>query len=55
MDIVNENKQTVQCEVLTDSGMTVEDSSGHSDKEPRDGTVCGTVKQWTECRTQQCT
>jgi hypothetical protein len=26
------------CEVLTDSGQTVEGSSGHSDTDPRDGT-----------------
>ena len=40
MDIVTQNQQTVHCEVLTDSGQTVEDSSGHSDTVPRDGTVC---------------
>jgi len=39
VDIVTKNQQTVQCEVLTDSGQTVEGSSGHSDKEPTDGTV----------------
>ena len=39
MDIVTQNQQTVQCEVLTDSGQTVEGSSGHSDTEPTDGTV----------------
>ena len=39
MYIVTQNQQTVQCEVLTDSGQTVEGSSGHSDTEPTDGTV----------------
>ena len=39
VDIVTETQQTVQCEVLTDSGQTVEDSSGHSDRDPRGGTV----------------
>jgi len=36
---VTQKQQTVQCEVLTDSGQTVEDSSGHSDTETTDGTV----------------
>ena len=31
VDIVTQNRQTVQCEVMTDSGQTVEGSSGHSD------------------------
>jgi len=39
VDIVTENKQRVQCEVLTDSGQTLEGSSGHSDTEPTEGTV----------------
>jgi hypothetical protein len=39
VDIVTETQQTVQCEVLTDSGQTVEDSSGHTDRDPTDGTV----------------
>ena len=37
--IVAQNQQMVQCEVLTDSGQTVEYSSGHSDTEPKEGTV----------------
>ena len=37
MDIVTQNQQTVQCEILTDSGQTVEHSSGHSDTEPSTG------------------
>jgi len=32
---MTQNQQAVQCEVLTDSGQTVEDSSGHSDTEPK--------------------
>ena len=39
MDILTQNQQTVQCEVLTDSGQTLEDSSGHSDTEPTHGTI----------------
>jgi len=39
VDIVTENQQRVQCELLTDSGQTVEGSSGHSDREPTEGTV----------------
>ena len=39
VDVVTQNQQTVHCEVLTDSGQTVEGSSGHSDTEPTDGTV----------------
>jgi hypothetical protein len=43
------------CEVLTDSGQTVEDSSGHSDTEPTDGTLWGADRQRTECRRQHWT
>jgi len=50
---VTQNQVTVQCELLTDSGQNVEDSSGHSGKEPSDGTVCVTDRQWTDCRKQQ--
>ena len=39
VDIVTEIQQTVQCEVLTDSGQTVEGNSGHSDTEQTDGIV----------------
>jgi len=39
VDIVTENQQRVQCEELTDSGQTLEDSSRHSDREPTEGTV----------------
>ena len=31
--------QQMECEVLTDSGQTVGDNSGHNDTEPTDGTV----------------
>ena len=34
-----QNQEKVQCEVLTDSGQTVEDSSGHSDTEQTGGAV----------------
>jgi hypothetical protein len=33
------DRNQMECEVLTDSGQTVEGSSGHSDTEPTDGTV----------------
>ena len=46
MDIVTQNLQTVHFEELTDSGQTVEASSGHSDTEPTDGTVSGTDRQY---------
>ena len=39
MDTVTQNQETVQCEVLRDSGQTVGGSSGHSDTESTDGTV----------------
>jgi hypothetical protein len=39
---VSDIEQPVQCEVLTDNGQTVEDSSGYSDTEPTDGAVLGT-------------
>ena len=38
VDTVTQNQQTVQCEVLKDSEQTAEDSSGHTDPEPKDGT-----------------
>jgi len=38
-DTVKHNLHKVQCEVLTDSGRTLEDSCGESDTEPRDGRV----------------
>jgi len=41
VDIVTQNQQTVNCEVLTDCGQTVEDSSGHGDTEPTDVAVWG--------------
>ena len=39
MDVVTQNLETVKCEVMTDSGQTVDDSSGHSDTEQTGGTV----------------
>jgi len=36
---VTQAEQAVNCVVLTDIGQNVEDSSGHSDTEPRDCTV----------------
>jgi len=39
MENVTQNQETVQCEVLTDIGQTLEDSSGHSDTKPTDPTV----------------
>jgi len=38
VDIVTHNQQMVQCEVLTDCGLTIEESSGRSDTEATDGT-----------------
>ena len=38
VDIVTQNQQTVQCDVLTESGQTVDGSSVHSDRTNR-GTV----------------
>ena len=35
MEIVIQKQQTVLCKVLTDIGQTVEDSSVHSDTEPK--------------------
>jgi len=37
---VTQNEQTVHCDVLTDSGETLDDSSWHSDTEPR-GCILG--------------
>jgi len=42
---VTQNQQTVECEVLTDSGQYVEGNSGQSDTESTDGTVWGTDRQ----------
>ena len=36
---MTQNQQNVQCEVMTDSGQTVDDSSGLSNAESRDGKV----------------
>jgi len=36
---VTQNQDRVESEVLTDSGQTVEDSSGHSETEPKGCTV----------------
>ena len=41
----SDDSQQMECEVLTDSGHTVEDSSEHSDTETTDGTVWGTDRQ----------
>ena len=35
MDIVTQNQQFVQCELLTDSGQNLEDSSGQNDRTNR--------------------
>jgi hypothetical protein len=34
---MRQTQETVNCEVLTDSGQTVEGSSEHFDREPTDG------------------
>ena len=55
VDIVTQNKHTVQCQVLTDIGQTVEGNSGHSATEQTDGILRGTDRQWTDCKRQQWT
>jgi len=37
MDPELQNIQTVHCKLLTDIGQTLQDASGRSDTEPRDG------------------
>jgi len=39
VDRVTQKQKTVQCEVLTENGQTVDDSSGQNDTEPTVGTV----------------
>jgi len=39
MDREKQNQQTVECEVLTDSGRTLEERIGHRDTESTDGRV----------------
>jgi len=39
VDIVTENQQRIQCEVLTDSGQTVENSTERYGTETTEGTV----------------
>ena len=39
VEIVTQNQDRVESEVLTDSGQTVEDSSGHSETQPKECTV----------------
>ena len=51
----SDDSQQMECEVLTDSGQTVEDSSGHSGTEPTDCKVRGNDREWTDCRRQQWT
>ena len=53
MDIVTQNKKTVRCEVLTDSGENIETCTGHNDTEETEGTMSGTNRQWREWRRQQ--
>jgi len=43
-DTVTQNQQTVKCEVLTDTGETVEGSCGHNDTEPTNDSVRSTDK-----------
>jgi hypothetical protein len=52
------DSQQMACEVLTDNGHTLEDSSGPMSTavtEPTDGILCGTARQRTDCRRQQWT
>jgi hypothetical protein len=39
IDLVAQNQATVQCVLLTDCRLSVEDSIVHSETEPRDGIV----------------
>jgi len=55
VDIQKQNQLTVHCKLLTDSGQTVEDSTGHSDTSSVDCKLLGTDRQWTECRKEQWT
>jgi len=50
---MTQNDGTVLCEVLTNIGQTVKDSSGHNDTKPSDGTVLGTERHWSDCRREQ--
>jgi len=53
VDAVTHNQQTVQWEVLTDSGRTVQDNSRCRDTEPTEGAVWGTDRHWTDYRRHQ--
>jgi hypothetical protein len=42
--------KAIECVVLTGFGQNLGDSSGLSVREPRDNTMCGTDRQYTDCR-----
>jgi len=48
---VTQKQQTVHNKLLTDNGQTVEDSSGHSDRQPMYGRVYGSEREWTDFET----
>jgi len=52
-EFLTDSGPTVPCEVLTGIEQSVDESSGYSDTEETDGTLCGTIKQWTESRREQ--
>jgi len=49
---VAQKQKTVQCEVLTDSGHTVEENRGHCDTEPTYGTIQDNDRHFTDYRKQ---
>ena len=42
------NQKIVLCELLTDTGQSIEDSSGHNGTKPADGSLWGTARNWTD-------
>jgi len=52
--IVTQNLYSVECQLVTDIGLTVGDSSVHSDTELIYGKMPVSDRHWTDSRRQQC-
>ena len=50
-----QNQQTIQHEVMTDIGQTLQDTSGSSDTETANGTMWSTDIHWADCTNHQWT
>jgi hypothetical protein len=53
VDRVAQNESKVQCEILTDSGQTLEERIRNREREPSDGTVRVIDRHWSDFRRQR--